>query len=118
MYIKLQNLGVENRAEVIHIEIPPDRSIHREKVFASSYQDVQDLLTRIGNYYTPFVSKVFSEEWWKEKGEHAGSDFLILHFRKEVVGGGVIAPRSAIVVTNAVVYYMNNQGDTIDKTRV
>ena len=117
MYLKLQNFGVANRAEVIHMEIPPDRSIHREKVFAQSYQDVQDLLTRIGNYYTPFVSLGFSEEWWDAASEHAGVDFLILHFRKETTEG-IIAPRSAIVVTNTVVYYMNDQGDTIDKTRV
>ncbi len=117
MILKIQNLGVENRAEVIHMEIPPDRSIHREKVFAQSWQDVQDLLTRIGKYYTPFVSEVFSTEWWEAASEHAGVDFLILHFRKET-DMGIVAPRSAIVVTNAVVYYMNNQGDTVDKTRV
>ena len=117
MYIKLQNFGSGNRAEVIHIEITPDRSVRREKVFAQSYQDVQDLLTRVGWYYTPFVSKAFSEEWWKENGEDAGCDFLILHFEKETAGG-MIAPRAAIIVTNTVMYYMNDNGDTIDKTRV
>ena len=117
MYIKLQNFGVANRAEVIHKEIPSDWLIRREKVFASSYQDVQDLLTRLGRYYTPFVAPAFGEEWWEETGENAGVDFLILHFEKEVAGE-VIAPRPAMVVTNTVMYYMNNDGKTIDKTRV
>ena len=117
MFIKLQNFGVPNRAEVMHMQLSPDRSIRREKVFVESYQDLQDLLTRVGWYYTPFVSSAFSEEWWDAASEHAGVDFLILHFEKET-SSGVIAPRAAIIVTNAVLYYMNNQGDTIDKTRV
>jgi len=117
MYIKLQNFGVGNRAEIITMEIPPERSIRREKVFAQSYQDVQDLFYRVGDYYTPFVSPVFSEEWWEKAGKNAGVDFLILYFEKETAGG-VIAPRSAIIVSNCVLYYMNDKGDTIDKTRV
>jgi len=117
MYIKLQNFGTENRAEVITMEVTPDRSIRREKVFVRSYQDVQDLIYKVGKYYTPFLTPCFGEEWWDDAIKNQGVDLLILHFEKETAGG-VVAPRDAIIVSNTVLYYMNNQGDTIDKTRV
>ena len=116
MYLKIQNFGVANRAEVIHMEVTPDRTVRREKVFVQDYRDVQNLMTRLGAYYTPFNTPCFAEDWWDEKKPNQGVDLLILHFEKET-SGGVIAPRPAIVISNSVVYYMNNQGDTIDKTR-
>ncbi len=117
MYIKLQNFGVANRAEVIHKEIPDDWLIRREKVFIQSYQDIKDLFHRLRKYYTPFLTPCFSEEWWDSKIKNQGVDLLILHFEKETANG-VIAPRDPMIVSNTVMYYMNNQGDTIDKTRV
>lgn len=117
MYLKLQNFGVANRAEVIHMEISPDRIIRREKVFVQSYQEVQDLLNRLNTWYIPFATPVLNEEWWEETGENAGVDLLILHFEKDTIDK-VFTPRPAIIVSNAVLYYMNDQGDTIDKTRI